>query len=149
MLELVEAFHEEMTTGTFVTTLYTANQDSLLLHKLGVAYQNANEHEKKIFVNMCFDTLVEGKKETNTTKPHALQEKRTALTKTPICGAHARQTGKPCRQPAMRCSERCRLHGGKSTGRPVKKGLRAKAYQLHARHARQLVAQMLQAFHYK
>ncbi len=33
------------------------------------------------------------------------------------CGAHARTTGKPCRQPAMR-NGRCRLHGGKSTGAP-------------------------------
>ena len=33
----------------------------------------------------------------------------------PRCGAHARQTGKPCKQPAMK-NGRCRLHGGKSTG---------------------------------
>src|SRR5262245_61392874 len=33
----------------------------------------------------------------------------------PRCGAHARQTGAPCRAPAM-TNGRCRLHGGKSTG---------------------------------
>ena len=42
------------------------------------------------------------------------------------CGAHARQTGKPCGQPAMK-NGRCRLHGGKSTGakkphKPIKHG---------------------------
>lgn len=35
----------------------------------------------------------------------------------PLCGAHSRRTGKPCRQPAM-ANGRCRLHGGKSTGPP-------------------------------
>ena len=48
----------------------------------------------------------------------------------PMCGAHARSTGKPCRQLAMR-NGRCYLHGGKSTGaknphRPIKNGLYTK-----------------------
>jgi len=43
------------------------------------------------------------------------------------CGAYARQTGKPCRQPAM-ANGRCRLHGGKSTGRPITTGKKTKAY---------------------
>jgi len=34
------------------------------------------------------------------------------------CGAKAKRTGRPCRQPAMK-NGRCRLHGGKSTGRPI------------------------------
>jgi len=38
-----------------------------------------------------------------------------------LCGANAKRTGKPCRQPAM-SNGRCRLHGGKSTGRPVTTG---------------------------
>lgn len=35
--------------------------------------------------------------------------------KAPRCGAKAKQTGQPCKSPAMR-NGRCRLHGGKSTG---------------------------------
>jgi len=37
------------------------------------------------------------------------------------CGAKSKRTGKPCRQPAMP-NGRCRLHGGKSTGRPITTG---------------------------
>jgi hypothetical protein len=33
------------------------------------------------------------------------------------CGANCRTTGKPCRNWAM-ANGRCRMHGGKSTGRP-------------------------------
>lgn len=32
------------------------------------------------------------------------------------CGAKAKRTGKPCLGMAMRGKNRCRLHGGKSTG---------------------------------
>lgn len=47
-----------------------------------------------------------------------------------LCGAHARQTGKPCKGWAM-TNGRCRLHGGKSTGakkphRHITHGLRTK-----------------------
>jgi len=38
-----------------------------------------------------------------------------------LCGANAKRTGKPCRQPAM-SNGRCRLHGGKSTGRSITTG---------------------------
>ena len=43
-----------------------------------------------------------------------------------LCGAYARQTGKPCKGWAM-ANGRCRLHGGKSTGaknphKPIKHG---------------------------
>jgi hypothetical protein len=30
------------------------------------------------------------------------------------CGAHSRTTGEPCRNPPMRWSTRCRMHGGAS-----------------------------------
>jgi len=43
-----------------------------------------------------------------------------------ICGARSKRTGKPCRQPAMQ-NGRCRLHGGKSTGRPITSGQWTKA----------------------
>ena len=29
-----------------------------------------------------------------------------------ICGAHARQTGKPCEKPPLKGKKRCKLHGG-------------------------------------
>jgi hypothetical protein len=37
----------------------------------------------------------------------------------PRCGAYARTTGKPCMAPAVRGKHRCRMHGGKSPGRPA------------------------------
>ncbi len=37
------------------------------------------------------------------------------------CGAHCRTTGKPCKNHQMP-NGRCRMHGGKSAGRPVKSG---------------------------
>jgi len=37
-----------------------------------------------------------------------------------LCGAHCRTTGEPCK-PQM-ANGRCRMHGGKSTGRPVTHG---------------------------
>ena len=37
------------------------------------------------------------------------------------CGAYARTTGKPCKSPAM-ANGRCRMHGGKATGRPTSHG---------------------------
>lgn len=42
------------------------------------------------------------------------------------CGAHCRTTGKPCRNWAM-ANGRCRMHGGKSTGRPPVHGRCTKA----------------------
>jgi hypothetical protein len=38
-----------------------------------------------------------------------------------LCGAHCRTTGEPCKNHQM-TNGRCRMHGGKSTGRPVKNG---------------------------
>ena len=40
----------------------------------------------------------------------------------PRCSAYARTTGQPCNSPAM-ANRRCRMHGGKSTGRPKIHGL--------------------------
>ena len=37
------------------------------------------------------------------------------------CGAHCRTTGHPCLNFPM-LNGRCRMHGGKSTGRPTKHG---------------------------
>lgn len=38
-----------------------------------------------------------------------------------LCGAHCRTTGQPCQNYQMP-NGRCRMHGGKSTGRPVTTG---------------------------
>lgn len=39
-----------------------------------------------------------------------------------LCGAHCRTTGEPCKNHPMP-NGRCRMHGGKSTGRPSTHGL--------------------------
>lgn len=39
------------------------------------------------------------------------------MNRAPRCGARNR-AGNPCQAPAMRGRQRCRLHGGKSTGPP-------------------------------
>jgi hypothetical protein len=39
-----------------------------------------------------------------------------------LCGAHCRTTGEPCKNHQMP-NGRCRMHGGKSTGRPTTSGL--------------------------
>lgn len=38
----------------------------------------------------------------------------------PRCNAYSRRSGKPCRAPAM-ANGRCRMHGGKSPGKPGNK----------------------------
>jgi len=58
----------------------------------------------------------------------SMQKALDALAHVQRCGAHARQTGKPCNNPVMaNGTGRCRLHGGKSTGRPPKHGRLTKA----------------------
>ena len=60
----------------------------------------------------------------------------------PRCGAHARRTGKPCQAPAM-ANGRCRMHGGKSTGRPVIHGRYTKAAIAERRRDRALIKALL------
>jgi hypothetical protein len=50
-----------------------------------------------------------------------MQKALAALQNHPRCGAYARQTGKSCMGWAMK-NGRCRMHGGKSTGRPLTHG---------------------------
>jgi len=49
------------------------------------------------------------------------------------CGALCRTTGQPCRNAPM-ANGRCRMHGGKSTGRP----------QVHGRYTKAALAQRAQ-----
>lgn len=43
------------------------------------------------------------------------------------CGAHCRTTGQPCRSWPIQGKARCRMHGGKSAGRPPTTGRYTKA----------------------
>jgi len=55
-----------------------------------------------------------------------------------LCGAHARTTGEPCRGAAMP-NGRCRMHGGKSTGRPVVTGEFTNAAKARRAQLRKLI----------
>jgi len=57
----------------------------------------------------------------------------------PRCGAHARTTGQPCQAPAIKGKARCRMHGGKSPGRPMIHGRFSKAYKAERNKWRQAV----------
>ena len=56
----------------------------------------------------------------------------------PRCGAYARTTGQPCKNGAMP-NGRCRMHGGKSTGRPVIHGRNTKEAKQLRREVRDLL----------
>jgi len=67
-----------------------------------------------------------------------MHEARLALEHHPKCGAHARTTGKPCCNPAME-NGRCRMHGGKSTGRPIIHGMYTKEKKQKYAEAKELL----------
>lgn len=54
------------------------------------------------------------------------------------CGAHCRTTGNPCLNAPM-ANGRCRMHGGKSTGRPHKSGYYSQAAVLQRRQLHHLM----------
>ena len=58
-----------------------------------------------------------------------------------LCGAHARTTGEPCRGAAM-ANGRCRMHGGKSTGRPVISGVFTNAAIAQRKQLRTLIQEV-------
>jgi hypothetical protein len=58
-------------------------------------------------------------------RPNPMERALEALKTAPKCLAHARTTGEPCKNASM-ANGRCRMHGGKSTGRPITHGLRTK-----------------------
>jgi hypothetical protein len=67
--------------------------------------------------------------------------------KAPRCGAKNRK-GLPCRCPAMRGKQRCRLHGGKSTGAKTAAGvqrIRAAHWKDGSRSARLLAEARIQS----
>jgi len=55
-----------------------------------------------------------------------------------LCGAHCRTTGKPCQAYSMP-NGRCRMHGGKSTGRPVSTGMFTNEARSHRAKLRELI----------
>jgi hypothetical protein len=58
-------------------------------------------------------------------QPNPMEKALEALKTAPKCLAHARTTGEPCKNASMK-NGRCRMHGGKSTGRPIVNGQRCK-----------------------
>ena len=70
-----------------------------------------------------------------------MHEAREALKKHPRCNAYARTTGAFCKNPAMK-NGRCRMHGGKSTGRPIVYGI----YTQEQKRKNAEIKQILRAF---
>lgn len=62
------------------------------------------------------------------------------------CGAHARSTGEPCRRWKLVGVNRCRLHGGRSTGPKPKHGRRSLRQQ-RLNHLVLLLKRMVRAIH--
>ncbi len=67
-----------------------------------------------------------------------MHEARLALALHPKCGAQCRTTGNPCRNPSMK-NGRCRMHGGKSTGRPIVHGMYTKEKKRKYAEAREMI----------
>lgn len=67
-----------------------------------------------------------------------MHEARAALALHPKCGAYCRTTGDQCRNPSME-NGRCRMHGGKSTGRPIIHGRNTKAKKRQYAEVQELI----------
>lgn len=67
-----------------------------------------------------------------------MHEARAALVLHPKCGAKCRTTGNQCRNPTMK-NGRCRMHGGKSTGRPIIHGRNTKKKKRQQAEVRELL----------
>ena len=72
------------------------------------------------------------------TQPNPMQKALDALKLAPKCGAFARTTGEQCKNASM-ANGRCRMHGGKSSGRPVTHGQRAKLAKKNRMHVREIL----------
>ena len=55
--------------------------------------------------------------------------------------AHARTTGQPCKNAAMP-NGRCKMHGGKSTGRPITHGLKTKLARYNQKAVNQILSEI-------
>ena len=72
-------------------------------------------------------------------RPNPMHEAREALKTTPKCLAHARTTGLPCKNASM-ANGRCRMHGGKSTGRSQTHGQRTVEAKLERNQVKRLIS---------
>lgn len=59
------------------------------------------------------------------------------------CGAHCRTTGKPCLNFQM-SNGRCRMHGGKSVGRPIAHGFHTRQAVAERKHLNELIKEIQQ-----
>ena len=75
------------------------------------------------------------------TEHNPMQKALDALKLAPKCEAHCRTTNAPCKSAAM-ANGRCRMHGGKSTGRPATHGQRTKEAKANRRAAKEVLAQL-------
>ena len=74
-------------------------------------------------------------------QPNPMQKALDALRLAPKCEAHCRTTSAPCKNASM-ANGRCRMHGGKSTGRPVTHGQRTKEAKANRQAAKAVLAQL-------
>lgn len=58
------------------------------------------------------------------------------------CCAHARTTGQPCKNAPVTGSTRCRMHGGKGSGRPVVTGQHTKQAKTEHRQIKELIGSL-------
>lgn len=59
------------------------------------------------------------------------------------CGAHCRTTGQPCLNFPM-ANGRCRMHGGKSAGRPTTHGMYTREAIAERKNLHELIRQLKQ-----
>ena len=76
------------------------------------------------------------------TKPNPMQRAFVALKLAPKCVAFARTTGEPCKNASM-ANGRCRMHGGKSSGRPITHGQRTKLAKQNRLEVREILNLLL------
>jgi len=78
-------------------------------------------------------------------RPNPMEKALEALKRAPRCHAHARTTGEPCKNASMP-NGRCRMHGGKSTGRPISHGLKTKQTKDNSKNIRMIIS-TIQDYH--
>ena len=73
--------------------------------------------------------------------PNPMEKALEALKTAPKCLAHARTTGQPCKNASMP-NGRCKMHGGKSTGRPITHGLKTKLARYNQKAVNQILSEI-------
>ena len=74
-------------------------------------------------------------------QPNPMQKALEALKTAPKCLAYARTTGLPCKNASM-ANGRCRMHGGKSAGRPITHGQRTYKSKLDRKQFKLLISNL-------